>query len=114
MKRSRLTALVALLIFALVTGCRREDFRTVTVEIPSLNATNQAQIVDAFLIRTPGMPQKVYDGIDVSSFKFDFDRKTLTLKYDSMKIAQTNIRMLIQDQGVKVVFPENTTGRAGY
>ena len=114
MNRIQLTFSALLLTLVLTAGCRREDIRTVTVEIPSLNATNQAQIVDAFLIRTPGMPQKVYDGIDGTSLKFDFDRKTLTLKYDSMKIAQTNIRMLIQDHGIKVVFPENTTGRAGY
>ncbi len=36
------------------------------------------------------------------------------MKYDSMTVAQTNIRMAIESKGIKVVFPENTTGRAGY
>ena len=98
----------------LFCGCRREDIREFTVEIPGLTASNQAQVVEAFNLRTPGSGAKVYDGIDTSSFKFDLEKKTLTLKYDSMKIAQTNIRMLIQDKGVEVFFPSNTTGRAGY
>lgn len=106
--------LLALTVLLSLVGCRREDIRSVTVEIPSLSPTNQAQVVEAFVLRMPGMPEKVYDGIDPTTFVFDFDRKTLTLKYDSMKIAQTNIRMLIQEKGLAVRFPEKTTGRAGY
>ena len=49
-----------------------------------------------------------------SKAKFVFDAKTLTMRYDSMKIAQTNIRMLIESKGVEVHFPSNTTGVAGY
>jgi Fe-S cluster biosynthesis and repair protein YggX len=37
-----------------------------------------------------------------------------TTAYDSMKIAKTNIRMLIESAGVEVLFPSNTTGVAGY
>ena len=40
--------------------------------------------------------------------------KTLTLKYDSMQIAQANIRYAIDEKGVKVAFPEKTDNRAGY
>ena len=36
------------------------------------------------------------------------------MKYDSMKIAKTNIRMLIESAGVEVLFPSNATGVAGY
>ena len=42
------------------------------------------------------------------------DMEHLQLKYDSMTVAQTNIRMAIESNGIHVVFPENTTGRAGY
>ena len=80
MKKSLL--LIAIVAFATLSGCRREDIREFTVEMPSLT--------------------------------FDFDKKTLTMKYDSMKIAQTNIRMLIESKGVEVHFPSNTTGVAGY
>ena len=110
----KLLLLIAIAAVATMSGCRREDIREFTVEMPSLTEADKSKVVDAFTIRSPGRPPRVYEGILSDSFKFDFDKKTLTLKYDSMKIAQTNIRMLIQGKGVEVVFPTNTTGVAGY
>ena len=110
----KLLLLIAITAVAAMSGCRREDIREFTVEMPSLTEADKSKVVDAFTIRSPGRPPRVYEGILSDSFKFDFDKKTLTLKYDSMKIAQTNIRMLIQGKGVEVVFPTNTTGVAGY
>ena len=110
----KLLLLIAITAVATMSGCRREDIREFTVEMPSLTEADKSKVVDAFTIRSPGRPPRVYEGILSDSFKFDFDKKTLTLKYDSMKIAQTNIRMLIQGKGVEVVFPTNKTGVAGY
>lgn len=107
-------SLIAIVSLAVLCGCRREDIREFTVEMPSLTEADKSKVVDAFTIRSPGRPPRVYEGIFTDSFKFDFEKKTLTMKYDSMKIAQTNIRMLIQGKGVDVVFPTNTTGVAGY
>ena len=107
-------SLIAIVALATLAGCRREDIREFTVEIPSLTKADKQKVVDAFTIRSPGRPPRVYEGIFIDSFKFDFDKKTLTMKYDSMKIAQTNIRMLIESKGVEVFFPSNTTGVAGY
>ena len=106
--------MMAVTMVALLAGCRREDIREFTVEMPSLTEADRQKVVDAFTIRSPGRPPRVYEGIFTDSFKFDFDKKTLTMKYDSMKIAQTNIRMLIESNGVEVHFPSNTTGVAGY
>ena len=106
--------MMAVAIVALFAGCRREDIREFTVEMPSLTEADKSKVVDAFTIRSPGRQPRVYEGIFTDSFKFDFDKKTLTMKYDSMKIAQTNIRMLIESKGVEVLFPSNTTGIAGY
>ena len=106
--------MIAVAMVAFLAGCRREDIREFTIEMPSLTEADKSKVVDAFTIRSPGRPPRVYEGVFTDSFKFDFAKKTLTLKYDSMKIAQTNIRMLIQDKGVEVVFPTNTTGIAGY
>ena len=106
--------IVILTLAAVLCGCRREDIREFTVEIPGLTAENRGLVADAFKIRKQGQPERVYDGIYPDSFKFDLEKKTLTLRYDSMKIAKTNIRMLIQDKGVEVLFPSNTTGVAGY
>ena len=84
-------------LFVLLTlvGCRREDVREFTVSIPGLMPANQAKVVESL--------QK-YAGVKKDSLVFDFDKKTLTLRYDSMQIAQTNIRMAIQEKGIKVDF----------
>ena len=106
--------LTALAFAAVLSGCRREDVREFTVEIPGLTQENKQKVVDAFTLRKPGQTPRVYDGIRPDTFVFDFDKKTLTMKYDSMKIAMTNIRMLIESAGVEVLFPSNATGVAGY
>ncbi len=113
-KISHLTFIAAVAAAAVLSGCRREDVREFTVEIPGLTQENQQKVVDAFTLRKPGQIPHVYDGIRPDTFVFDFDKKTLTMKYDSMKIAKTNIRMLIESAGVEVHFPSNTTGVAGY
>ena len=106
----------ALGVFALLAGCRRTDVRDFTVEFSALTEADRTRAVEAFLLPDPYAPGKsrCYDGVDTGSFVFDFGRKTLTMKYDSMKIAHTNIRMLLEAKGLPVVYPTNTTGRAGH
>ena len=85
--------------FALISslaGCRREDVREFTVLIPGLTVSNRTAVVAALA---------PYNGIEKDSFKWDFSAKTLTLKYDSMQIAKTNIRMAIAEKGIEVEFP---------
>ena len=102
---SRVSLIGLALIGLLFTGCRREDIREFTVEMPELKASDQSQVVAALA---------PYAGVQKDSFVWDFNAKTLKLKYDSMQIARTNIRMAIEQAGVKVVYPVNTTGKAGY
>lgn len=83
------------LAFVALAGCRREDVREFTVSIPGLTEANQAQVVDAL---------SKYEGIKKDSYEWDFAAKTLRLRYDSMQIAKTNIRMAIADKGIKVDF----------
>jgi len=97
--------LTATALIALIAGCRREDVREYTFAIPGLTEQNRTQVVEALA---------KYQGVRKDSYVFDFERKTLTLKYDSMQISRTNIRMAIADKGIKVEFPTNTTGKAGY
>ena len=87
-------------------GCRRADVREVTVEIPGLTEETRETVVKALA---------KHSGVEKDSYKWDFEKKTLTLRYDSMVTAQTNIRMLIAGKGVEVKFPPaNPSGRAGY
>lgn len=84
------------LIAAAISGCRREDFREMTIVIPALSEINQQQIVKSLA---------KYQGVDHASYKWDFTGRKLTLRYDSMKIAQSNIRYAINETGIRVIFP---------
>ena len=92
-------------LLTLLSGCRREDVREMTVSMPGLTEANRAQIVEALA---------KYNGIQKDSYVWDMGAKTLTLRYDSMQIAQANIRYAIDEKGIKVAFPEKTDDRAGH
>ena len=100
-----LLALTALTALTVLTGCRREDVREMTVSMPGLTEANKAKVVEALA---------KYNGVQKDSYVWDMNAKTLTLRYDSMQIAQANIRYAIDEKGVKVAFPEKTDNRAGH
>lgn len=101
----KVLAVLALFSLTVLAGCRREDVREMTVSMPGLVEADKPKIVEAL---------KKYNGIRKDSYVWDMAAKTLTLKYDSMQIAQANIRYAIDEKGVKVAFPEKTDGRAGH
>lgn len=105
MRNCGIVGLFILTALCTVCGCRRTDVREFTVEIPGLTEGNKAQVVQAL---------SRYDGVKRDSFVFDFEKKTLTLRYDSMKIARENVRQAIEAKGVSVVYPEVKGGYAGY
>ena len=102
----RKTSLLVLVVSLALAGCRRSDVREMTVLMPELDESAKPTVVQALAKSS---------GIEKDSYKWDFEKKTLTLRYDSMVTAQTNIRMAIAAKGVKVEFPPNNpSGRAGY
>ncbi len=90
---------------ALAGGCRRTDVREMTVLMPELKEADRAKVAESLA---------KYQGVLKDSYVWDMSAKTLTLRYDSMKIAQANIRYAIDEAGVKVSFPEKTDDRAGH
>jgi len=77
-------------------GCRRADVREFTVSIPDLTEANKAQVVEALA---------KYNGVKKDSYAWDFAKRTLTLRYDSMQIAKENIRQAIEAKALKVSRP---------
>lgn len=96
---------VFLIFLVLLGGCRREDIREMTVVMPELKAAD-CEVVEKALAR--------YEGIDKKSYKWDLEKRSLTLVYDSMKLAQSNVRYAIDEKGIKVQFPEKTDDHAGH
>jgi hypothetical protein len=75
--------LIALTAIAAFTdGCRREDFREHVFEIPGMTPENTTTIKKAV---------STYSGVDMESLEFNLDKKTLKVRFDSMKVARTNI-----------------------
>jgi len=97
--------MVAAVAACLLSGCRRTDVREMTVSMTSLSESNKAKVVEALA---------KYNGIEKDSYRWDMTAKTLTLRYDSMQIAQANIRYAIDEKGIKVNFPEKKDERAGH
>ena len=86
-------------------ACRRTDVREMTVYMPNLTEADKPKIVEAL---------KRYNGIEKNSYQWDLAAKTLTLRYDSMQIAQANVRYAIDERGIKVDFPKKTDDHAGH
>ena len=105
MKKNIALIFILLVAFALLPGCRREDVREMTVLMPELTEADRAVVVEAL---------KRFGGIDKDSYVWDLNAKTLTLRYDSMQLAEANVRYAIDEKGVKVAFPEKKGNRAGH
>ena len=98
-------AIICAALLAAACGCRREDIRSVTVEMRGLSERDVPAVVKEL---------GRYNGVKKNSLSWDIPAGKLTLKYDSMQIAQTNIRMAIENAGVRVVYPEKKDRKAGH
>ena len=105
MKRTTNICALALLSALAIAGCRRTDVREMTVTLQTLTEADKAKVAEALA---------KYNGVEKDSYRWDMAAKTLTLRYDSMQVAQANIRYAIDEKGVKVVFPVKTDERAGH
>ena len=79
----------ALLLACLVSSCRTRDVRTVTVNVPQMKNDACAKIIFGALSKT--------DGIEHTSI--DVRKKTVTVTYDSMRLAVKNIEFVIAGAG---------------
>ena len=88
-----------------MTGCKRNDFRRHDFHVPGMTKSNTNKIVTAL---------SKYEGVDLDSIVWDLQAKTLSVRFDSMKVAQTNIRMAIEKEKIAVEYNKKTDGAAGY
>lgn len=84
------TVVIACLLALALAGCRRTDVRSFAVEVPQATEADLPAL-KAALAR--------YAGIQKASLAFDGAARRLTLRYDSMQLAQKNIEMAIAGAG---------------
>ncbi len=109
-------ALLAVLSTFLAAGCRRDDWRDVTVDVPGLStvASNEQAYADARKKIEKAI--LVYDGVSRGTITWDANEKTrLVVRFDSLQVAEMNIRKAIEEAGFAVKYPELVKGApAGY
>jgi len=91
------TALMLVTIGLLLggTGCRRYDWRTLTIQVPDMRGETCARIVQQALADFPGLKQ--------DSLTVDLEAGTVTLTYNSLLAADKNAEYRVADAGFAVV-----------
>jgi copper chaperone CopZ len=79
----------AALIATLTAGCFRQDIRTFVVNVPQMGSPECSKIIQDALINVEG----------IHSADPDLHNKSMTITFDSRKLAIKNIEYLIADRG---------------
>lgn len=80
--------LTFLLVLSLV-ACRKQDIRTVTIQVPGLKNAACAKLIQDAFMRQPG----------IVSVRPDFEKKQVIVSYNSMVIALKNLEYVIAGAG---------------
>ncbi len=86
--------LLLLCLGASVAGisCRRQDVRTVLIEIPEMTSEDVARLALRAAATIPG--------VKPDECRFDLSRKTVIIKFDSLNSSVKNIEFAIADAGL--------------
>jgi len=87
----KMTGVLALVILAglLVVSCRQQDVREVVIKVPGVKNQACAKIIQDTFMLQPG----------IVSVRPDFQKREITVKYNSMVIALKNIEFTIAAAG---------------
>jgi hypothetical protein len=78
-----------MLAVILLSSCRKQDIREVIIQTPGIKNQACAKIVQDAFMRQPG----------VISIRPDFQKREITVKYNSMVIARKNIEFTVAAAG---------------
>ena len=108
MKRVALAVLALALAAGWVAGlagCRTSDIRTVVIAVPDMKNAACQKLIANSLATT--------DGIFSDAVVFDLEKRTVTVRYDSMKLAIKNIEHQIAKLGFSTAdIPADPAARA--
>lgn len=77
------------------TGCRRYDWRELTIQVPDMGGEPCARIVQQALANFPGLK--------AGTLTVDLEARTVTLVYNSLLAADKNAEYRIADAGFAVI-----------
>lgn len=88
MKNLFIIAVISMFAFC---GCRIKDERELVVKVPQMQTERDVAKVRKSLL--------LLKGLDLKDAKFDLASQTVTVKYDSMVVANKNIEIVIAEAG---------------
>ena len=92
------TAEICILIFVVCFcgSCRRHDYRTVQIHVPAMKTKACAKIVSKAVYREV---QRCHALPEDKPMSVDLGTRTVTVTYDSLKMAQKNVEFAIAEAG---------------
>lgn len=82
---------LCVVVLAGLSGCRRVDARTMKIDVPAMRSVECAHIV--------GQAVSALKGVHPELTVIDLNDRTVTVTYDSIRIALKNIEFAIADAG---------------
>ncbi len=83
------SAILAAALLIGLGGCRKQDVRTVVIKTPEMKNAACAKLIQDAFIRQPG----------IVSIRPDFERRELTVTYNSMVVARKNLEFTVAGAG---------------
>ncbi len=91
LRTNKTAGILAFIMLAvlLISSCRKQDIREAVIKTPGIKNQACAKIIQDAFMRQPG----------IVSTRPDFQKREITVKYNSMVIALKNIEFTIADAG---------------
>jgi copper chaperone CopZ len=90
--KQRLQVILGLILLAVaMVACRRHDFREITIHVPQMRNSACVKVIASGFSRAPGIKRE--------SLRFDLEKRTITLEYDSILTADKNIEFYVAKTG---------------
>ena len=92
---------IPLFVAMAASSCRQHDYQTRIFYLPGLKNEECAKLVSNVLSQQMQLPS-MNDSMKPETIKFDFEKRTMTVEYDSMKTELKNIEHAIARAGFAV------------
>ena len=91
-----ITAIVLMSLVCLAVSCRRNDRRTMLIDVPGMKDTSSEAQVRGILMKIDGIAKDVDGRLRIES---NLEDRTVLVTFDSMRLSLKNIEHALADAG---------------